>query len=40
MGGKKESEGEGAGLYGLRSTTKEKSGAPKLYSVEEENGSR
>lgn len=43
MGGEKkkeESEGEGAGLYGLRSTTKEKSGAPKLYSVEEENGSR
>lgn len=40
MGGKKESEGEGAGLYGLRSTTKEKSGAPKLYSVEEENVSR
>lgn len=44
MGGwvekKKESEGEGAGLYGLRSTTKEKSGAPKLYSAEEVNGSR
>lgn len=40
MGGKKkkESEGEGAGLYELCSTTKEKSGAPKLYSAEEENG--
>lgn len=35
---KRKSEGEGAGLYGLRSTTKEKSGAPKLYSQKEEEG--
>lgn len=36
---REESEGEGAGLYGLRSTTKGKSGAAKLYSEKEENGS-
>lgn len=41
MGGKKrkkESEGEGVGLYELCSATKGKSGASKLYSAEEENG--
>lgn len=37
---KDSSEGEGAGLREVCSTTKEKTGAAKLYSAAAENGSR